>query len=190
MSSIIVDCVFQLHDMAYAEIFPLWAVSPKKYGGLSYSSADIGKVLTISGFGLLFFQLFLYPLLERHVGPILVSRMGAVATIALLSSYPFIAKLSGLTLTLLIDSASVLKNVIATQRQRGSAIGISMSVMSLFKALGPAGGGSLFSWAQNRQNASFLPGDHMVFFILNVVQVIALIITFKPCLVLPEDNVL
>ncbi|PON89739.1 hypothetical protein TorRG33x02_144190, partial [Trema orientale] len=45
----IVNCVFQLRDMAYAEIFPLWAASHKKYGGLDYSSADIGKVLTISG---------------------------------------------------------------------------------------------------------------------------------------------
>ncbi|PON52411.1 hypothetical protein PanWU01x14_209350 [Parasponia andersonii] len=48
ISCIIVNCVFQLRDMAYAEIFPLWAANHKKYGGLDYSSADIGKVLTIS----------------------------------------------------------------------------------------------------------------------------------------------
>ncbi|PON52415.1 hypothetical protein PanWU01x14_209390, partial [Parasponia andersonii] len=125
ISSIIVYCIFQLHDMAYAEIFPLWAVSPKKYGGLNYSSADVGEVLTIT---------------------------------ALLSTYAFIAKLSGFKLTLMIDSASVLKYVpsvsISTrlfllqnraviQGQRGAANGISMSAMSLFKAAGPAGGGSM-----------------------------------------------
>ncbi|KAK9265536.1 hypothetical protein L1049_001719 [Liquidambar formosana] len=49
MSSIIVYCVFQLHDMAYAEIFSLWAISPRKYGGLSYSTVDVGEVLAISG---------------------------------------------------------------------------------------------------------------------------------------------
>ncbi|KAL5805871.1 hypothetical protein ACOSQ4_028604 [Xanthoceras sorbifolium] len=49
MSSIIVYCVFQLHDMAYAEIFSLWAVSPRKNGGLSYSTADVGEVLAVSG---------------------------------------------------------------------------------------------------------------------------------------------
>ena len=79
MSSIIVYCVFQLHDMAYSEvyiyiftiiqlwfsfvltrfflvfihlglqIFSLWAVSPRKYGGLSYSTADVGEVLAVSG---------------------------------------------------------------------------------------------------------------------------------------------
>ncbi|PON89738.1 Major facilitator, partial [Trema orientale] len=157
MSAIIVDCVFQLHDMAYAEIFPLWAVSPKKYGGLSYSSADVGKVLAIAGFGLLFFQLGFYPLVERNFGPILGVRFGAVITIALLTSYPFIAKLSGLTLTLVIGSASMMKNVMAvsitaglfllqnravTQSQRGTATGISMSAMSLFKSFGPISGGS------------------------------------------------
>ncbi|XP_048225819.1 protein ZINC INDUCED FACILITATOR-LIKE 1 isoform X6 [Ricinus communis] len=49
MSSIIVYCIFQLHDMAYTEIFSLWAVSPRKNGGLSYSTADVGEVLAISG---------------------------------------------------------------------------------------------------------------------------------------------
>ncbi|XP_059442032.1 protein ZINC INDUCED FACILITATOR 1-like [Corylus avellana] len=113
MSSIIVYCVFQLHDMAYTEIFSLWAVSPRKYGGLNYTTTDVGEVLSITGFGLLFFQLFVYPVVERIFGPIMVSRIGAVLTIPLLSSYPFISMLSGLSLTLLVDCASILKNVLA-----------------------------------------------------------------------------
>ncbi|XP_062087139.1 uncharacterized protein LOC133793925 [Humulus lupulus] len=48
MSTIIAYCVFCLHDMAYSEIFSLWAVSPKKFGGLSYSTEQIGEVLAIS----------------------------------------------------------------------------------------------------------------------------------------------
>lgn len=110
------------------------------------------------GFGLLLFQLFIYPVAERNFGPVMVSRLGAVLTIPLLSSYPFIALLKGLTLMLLINCASILKNVLSvsittglfllqnrsvTQQQRGAANGISMSAMSLFKALGPAAGGSL-----------------------------------------------
>ncbi|KAM6567952.1 hypothetical protein CsatA_027080 [Cannabis sativa] len=186
MSSIMVYCVFQLQDMAYSEIFPLWAVSPKKYGGLSYSSEQVGEVLAISGFAMLVFQLFLYPSIERSFGPVHLARIGAVITIVVLSSYPFIAKLSGLTLTLLVDVAAMLKNVISSQSQRGAANGISMAAMSLFKAIGPAGGGVIFSWAQNHQNGSFLPGDHLVFFILNVVEFIAFAMTFKPFLVLTD----
>ncbi|XP_057999998.1 protein ZINC INDUCED FACILITATOR-LIKE 1 isoform X4 [Hevea brasiliensis] len=144
MSSIIVYCVFQLHDMAYAEVL----------------------------------------------------------TVPLLASYPFIALLKGLGLTLLIDCASVLKNVLCVsittglfllqnravaQKQRGAANGISMSAMSFFKAVGPASGGSIFSWAQKRQDAFFLPGDQIVFFILNIVEVIGLLMTFKPFLAIPEN---
>lgn len=76
MSSIIVYCVFSLHDIAYTEvkcpvltgaswqfslnflliivtllpqIFSLWAVSDRLYGGLSFTSNDVGEVLAISG---------------------------------------------------------------------------------------------------------------------------------------------
>lgn len=203
MSSIIVYCVFQLHDMAYAEIFSLWAISPSEYGGLSYSTADVGEVLAMSGLGLLLFQLFLYPPLERILGPVMVSRIGAVLTVPLLSSYPLIAMLSGVGLSLLINCASLLKNVLCvsittglfllqnravTQQQRGAANGISMSAMSFFKAVGPAGGGSLFSWALKRQNDSFLPGSRMVFFILNIIEVLGLFMTFKPFLTVPDEN--
>ncbi|XP_011041314.1 PREDICTED: protein ZINC INDUCED FACILITATOR 1-like isoform X2 [Populus euphratica] len=204
ISSIIAYCVFQLHDMAYAEIFSLWAVSPRKNGGLSFSTAEVGEVLAFSGFGLLLFQLFIYPVAERNFGPVMVSRLGAVLTIPLLSSYPFIAFLKGLMLMLLINCASILKNVLSvsittglfllqnrsvTQQQRGAANGISMSAMSLFKAIGPAAGGSLFSWAQKRQSAFFLPGDQMVFFLLNMIEVIGLFLTFKPFLALPDDSI-
>ncbi|GMH20247.1 hypothetical protein Nepgr_022088 [Nepenthes gracilis] len=197
MSAIIVYSVFQLHDMAYTEIFSLWAVSSRTYGGLGYSSADVGQVLAISGFGLLLCQLLLYPAVERILGPIMVSRIGAVLTVALLSTYPFIAKFSGFSLTILVDCASALKNILSvsittgllllqnasvSQQQRGAANGISMSAMSVCKAIGPAAGGSLLSWAQKREGAWFLPGAEMVFFILNVIEVVGFLLTFKPFL--------
>ncbi|KAG4145550.1 hypothetical protein ERO13_D05G101800v2 [Gossypium hirsutum] len=152
MSTIIVYCVFSLQEMGYSEIFSLWAVSDKKYGGLSFSSQDVGEVLAISGFGLLLFQLLLYPPVERRLGPLMVTRLSA------------------------------------PQSQRGAANAISITAMSVFKAFGPAGGGALFSWAQERQVASFLPGDQMVFFALNVVQFIGLLLTFKPFLAEPYQR--
>ncbi|KAK9218224.1 hypothetical protein WN943_006861 [Citrus x changshan-huyou] len=73
------------------------------------------------------------------------------------------------------------------QDQRGAANGIAMTGMSLFKAAGPAGGGALFSWAQKRLDASFLPGSQMVFFVLNVVEAIGVLMTFKPFLAQRHD---
>ncbi|KAL5994801.1 hypothetical protein ACLOJK_024858 [Asimina triloba] len=133
MSCIIAYCIFSLHDMAYTEIFSLWAVSDRSYGGLSFSSKDVGEVLAITGFCLLIFQLLLFPYFERMLGPILMARISG------------------------------------PQHQRGAANGISMTAMSVFKALGPAGG-----------------GDQMVFFVLNVVELIGVILTFKPFLATPE----
>ncbi|KAI3917023.1 hypothetical protein MKX01_003472, partial [Papaver californicum] len=203
MSSIIVYCVFSLHDMAYTEIFSLWAVSPRQYGGLSFTTENVGEILSISGFGLLLFQLTIYPTVERILGHLTVSRISAVLAILLLSCYPSIAQLSGLSLTVVLNCASILKNVFSlsiitglfilqnnavSQHQRGAANGISMTGMSLFKAIGPAGGGALFSWGQSRINASFLPGSEMVFFVLNMVSVVGLLITFKPFLALPQQR--
>ncbi|KAF7848450.1 hypothetical protein BT93_L1939 [Corymbia citriodora subsp. variegata] len=44
-----------------------------------------------------------------------------------------------------------------------------------------------FSWAQKRQDAAFLPGNHMIFFILNVVEAIGVLMTFKPFLVVRRN---
>ncbi|XXG52736.1 hypothetical protein AAC387_Pa03g0974 [Persea americana] len=168
MSSITVYCIFALHDTAYAEIFSLWAVSPRKDGGLSFSSEDVGVVLAISGLGLILFQLFVYSVVEKSFGPIMVSRIAAV---------------------IIITGMFILQNNAVPQNQRGAANGISTTAMSIFRAIGPAGGGALFSWSQKRQNAAFLPGDQMVFFILNVVELIGALLTFKPFLVLPDRQV-
>ncbi|KAK6119176.1 hypothetical protein DH2020_047080 [Rehmannia glutinosa] len=188
MSSIIVYCIFSLHDMAYTEIFSLWAESPRRLGGLSYTTEDVGTVLAISGVGLLVFQSSLYPIVEKIMGPILLSRILGIISIPLLTSYHYIAMLSGITLSIVLNCASLLKNVLSDQHQRGAANGIAMTLMSLFKAAGPAGGGTLFSWGQKRQNASFLPGDEMVFFILNVIEAIGVLLTFKPFLVERRNN--
>ncbi|KAF5207524.1 Zinc induced facilitator-like, partial [Thalictrum thalictroides] len=182
MSSIIVYCIFSLNDMAYTEIFSLWAVSPRKLGGLSFSTDDVGVVLAISGAGLFTFQTLLYSRAVRLVGPLVISRITAVLTIPVQQSFPFIAMLSGISLSIVLNIASILKNVFSVcivtglivlqnnavdQHQRAAANGIAMTGMSIFKAFGPAMGGTLFSWAEKRQGASFLPGSQMIFFILN-----------------------
>ncbi|KAI7725904.1 hypothetical protein M8C21_007920 [Ambrosia artemisiifolia] len=155
MSSIIVYCVFSLHDMAYTEIFSLWAESPKSLGGLSYTTENVGTVLSITGVGLLLFQTALYPIAERIFGPIMVARISGVLSIPLLTAYPYIALLSGFMLSFTLNLASVVKNIsiitgtfilqnkAVDQHQRGAANGISMTLQSICKAIGPSCGGAL-----------------------------------------------
>ncbi|CAI0453094.1 unnamed protein product [Linum tenue] len=231
------------------QIFALWAVSDKSYGGLSFSSQDVGEVLTISGAFYHRMVGFKHPL-HIHVNEIFeltssnnlacalrtwsfdvpasfIPADGKEArpsyghapvssnvplthiffftfmavSIPLLACFPFIAMLSGLVLHLVVNLASILRNTLSVslvtglfilqndavaQSERAAANGISLTAMSVFKAFGPAGGGALFSWAQKRQVAAFLPGDQMVFFVLNLVQGIGLILTFKPFLAQPN----
>ncbi|KAF0917457.1 hypothetical protein E2562_020573 [Oryza meyeriana var. granulata] len=201
MSAITLYCVFSLYDTAYLEIFSLWAVSSRKYRGLSFTSQDVGTILAISGFGVLVYQLAIYPFLAKYIGPIKPFRYAAVLSILLLSTYPFMANLYGLELKILINIASVLKNMFAatitiacnilqntavTQEQRGVANGISVTLMSIFKAVAPAAAGILFSWAQKHLTGLFLPGDQILFLMLNMVSVIGLVLTFKPFFTLPD----
>lgn len=203
MASIIVYCVYSLHDIAYLEIFALWAESPRTEKGLGFTTDDVGIVLAITGGGLLLFQLIIFPPLANYAGAILLIRIAAILTILLLTSYPFIAMLSGVLLWVIVTCASVLKNALAatiytgtflllnnsvSQDQRGAANGLAMTGMSLFKTFGPLGGGSVFAWAQTRENASFLPGNEMVFFMLNVILVIVVAMTFEPFLPRSTDR--
>ncbi|PWA52264.1 zinc induced facilitator 1 [Artemisia annua] len=164
---------FALHDTAYSEIFSLWAVSPRSLGGLSYSTGDVGTVLSITGIGLLLFQTSFYPIMEKIFGPIVVARICGVLSIPILASYPYIALLSGFMLAFTLNVASIVKNVLSIsiitgtfmlqnsavdQHQRGAANGISMTLQSVCKAIGPACGGALLSWSQKRLNAAILPG--------------------------------
>uniref|UniRef100_A0A0E0MC63 Major facilitator superfamily (MFS) profile domain-containing protein n=1 Tax=Oryza punctata TaxID=4537 RepID=A0A0E0MC63_ORYPU len=203
MSSIILYCVFSFHDMAYTEIFSLWAESDRKYGGLSLSSEDVGQVLAITGASLLVYQLFIYPRINKVIGHIKASRIAAILCIPILFAYPYMTYLSGPGLTIILNIASVIKNNLGVtiitgcfilqnnavpQDQRGAANGLAMTGMSFFKAVAPAGAGIVFSWAQKRQHASFLPGDQMVFFLLNVFELLGLILTFKPFLAVPDQH--
>ncbi|CAL4976804.1 unnamed protein product [Urochloa decumbens] len=201
MSAVILYCIFSLHDTAYLEIFSLWAVSSRKFRGLSLTSQDVGTVLAVSGFGVLVYQLAIYPFLAKYLGPIKPFRPAAVLSILLLATYPFMANLNGLELKILINIGSLLKNMFAatitiacnilqntavTQEQRGVANGISVTLMSMFKAVAPAAAGILFSWAQKHISGLFLPGDQILFLILNMVSIIGLVLTFKPFFSLPN----
>lgn len=112
------------------------------------------------GVGMLFFQLTLYTWIERILGPITVSRIGAVRlcktriscicnpslgflltfrllqviSIPLLSSYPFLAELSGLILLLLLNFASMLKNILSVSSHFYSSRHCSsiLSILRLF----------------------------------------------------------
>ncbi|MCO5608605.1 hypothetical protein L7F22_062818 [Adiantum nelumboides] len=115
VSAIALYFLWGLHDMAYSEIFSLWAVSPNKYGGLGFTTSDVGTVLAVSGAVLLVFQLLAYAPLANRFGAIRIIRFAAVTTLPLIALYPLIAKTSGVTLWSTIIPANVIKNILSCE---------------------------------------------------------------------------
>ncbi|CAN1124895.1 hypothetical protein LINPERPRIM_LOCUS31354 [Linum perenne] len=54
----------------------------------------------------------MYPYMERLLGPIKVSRLAGGLSIPLLASYPFLASFNGLAMSVLLNCASILKNLL------------------------------------------------------------------------------
>ncbi|XP_058756077.1 protein ZINC INDUCED FACILITATOR 1-like isoform X2 [Vicia villosa] len=178
-------------------IFSLWTVSPRRLDGLNFETNDVGNILVASGIVIIIFQLGIYQSVQKICGPIVLARIAGVLSIPVLQSFPFMTMLSGFTLYISTCSAAILTNlfieIICTglfilqnkavdQHQRGVANGICITTMSACKVIGPTAGGAILTWSQKRMHASFLPGPHVVFFGLNVVEGIALLLTFKPFL--------
>ncbi|BBG96730.1 zinc induced facilitator-like 1 [Prunus dulcis] len=180
MSAIIVYCVYSLHDMAYTEIFSLWAVSPRKLGGLSFSTENVGEVLAISDY-----------------------HNTSAVKLPVYSNVIGVLPLPDITI---VTGMFILQNKAVDQRQRGAANGISMTAMSLFKAIGPAVVVHCkFSLFQQEAEIEMKrkrkklkekgrwfsdddrPSSQMIFFILNVVEAIAVLLTFKPFLTLRHE---
>ncbi|CAL4941793.1 unnamed protein product [Urochloa decumbens] len=200
ISATISFSIFALHDTAYGEIISLWAVSGRRYGGLSFSSEDIGNVLAVAGASLLVCQLFFYQWVDKTLGTVYSSRFAAALSTVIVATTPFMTYLSGFKLSLAIYPALMIKNILSTtvgtglsllqnnavpQKQRGAANGISTTAMSFFKAVAPIGAGALFSWAQKHADNIFVSGDQVVFLILNLILFLGVLSTFEPFLVIP-----
>ncbi|KAI5058657.1 hypothetical protein GOP47_0026827 [Adiantum capillus-veneris] len=186
--SMYVYCVWGLHSMSFSEIFSLWAVSPTSYGGLGFTTNEVGNVLSLSGAALFVFQLFVIAPLTKLFGAVRMVQISAVLTIFLTAVYPLMARLNGVALWAVLILSHIIKNLLSASvvvgssilinnsviaAHRGIANGVSTSIMSLFKAIGPATAGLIFSLGQARNDAAFLPGMWMVFALLTLFALVA-----------------
>ncbi|XBH83202.1 hypothetical protein VPH35_071685 [Triticum aestivum] len=112
MSTMLSYCLFGLHETAYSEILSIWAVSDRKYGGLSFSSGDIGQVLSVSGASLLVYQLIIYHWVNKFLGPLNSSRIASSLSILVLATFPFMTYLSGTKLSFALYAAAMTKSVL------------------------------------------------------------------------------
>ncbi|OAE24866.1 hypothetical protein AXG93_2931s1080 [Marchantia polymorpha subsp. ruderalis] len=146
MASIAVYCVWCFMEISFSEVFSLWCVSPREVDGLGLPTSDVGMVLAVSGASVFVFNMTVFPIIAKYLGPILVTRVPAPTD------------------------------------QRGAANGLSLSCVSLFRTIGPAGAGAIFAWGQSRHDAKFLPGSQLVFAVMEIFVILAIFTTFPPIL--------
>ncbi|TVU30726.1 hypothetical protein EJB05_22361, partial [Eragrostis curvula] len=139
-------------------VIPLWAVSDRKHGGLSFSSDDVGQVLAVAGASLLVYQLCFYQWVDKVIGTVNSTRIAAALSMVIVVTNPFMTYLTGVKLSVALYPALMTKSILSTtigtglsllqnnavpQEQRGAANGISTTAMSFLKAISPIGAGAL-----------------------------------------------
>lgn len=78
LSSIFLYASWCLVTILYEEVFALYLAEPLHKGGLSFSSLEIGTILSLSGLIQVISQLFLFPVFERKWGLLGTFRIAAL----------------------------------------------------------------------------------------------------------------
>ncbi|KAM3589630.1 hypothetical protein VKS41_000488 [Umbelopsis sp. WA50703] len=157
-----------------SELFVLWTTSELTSGGLGFDSKQLGTILAIGGMGMMFMQIVVYPRIQRRYGTLPVFRTVLALATVVLFSQGFIRELAQRQLhhalwavlivtvlfkasfiTVLFTSSMILVATHgANSDKRGFINGLAEALAAGVRAIGPALGGTAYSWALS---ASYLP---------------------------------
>ncbi|CAM6035092.1 unnamed protein product [Sphagnum compactum] len=150
------------------ELFPMFGAASRSVGGLGFSSSALGLILGEGGVVLCLYTILLYPEVCRRLGPLRCFRLGILSTIPLWVFFPIssliatvpVLQWSLLLLCMAARSVSacttftgvlILVSNSASPEHMGAVTGLSHSFCSFFRAVGPACGGVIWSFASGRQ---------------------------------------
>ncbi|KAJ7523063.1 hypothetical protein O6H91_18G036000 [Diphasiastrum complanatum] len=146
------------------ELFPIFGAASTNVGGLGFSSFTLGLILGEGGVVLFLYTLLLYPIVARNICTLNYFRYGLVLSVPLWILFPLSTILSGVPQLqyILLLAAMATRSVIvcntftgimiivsnsATPSSVGAVTGLSHSCCSFFRAIGPALGGMIWSYA-------------------------------------------
>jgi MFS family permease len=151
--------------------------SPAHYSCVSRSCHENPKVIVLMLLWAFYQQILAIPLVLLF--PLLSYLHGSYVQWL---SINVLALLRNSLSAMVVTGSFLLVNNAVPAHQRGAANGISLSCVSVFRAIGPAAGGAIFAWAQSRHDAVFLPGSQVVFVILDVICILAVFTMVPPFL--------
>lgn len=175
----------------FLQIFPLWLLASERVGGLGFMSNQIGIINSVSGIYVIFFQLFLNPIISKALGLLGVFRVGifvmAICSVLIPQTSAWFSAQSWviwipLVLVVLVRASATqlaftasmrLVNNSARPDSKGLINGFAQSFASLLRSVGPFIGTSVFAWSLT--NGLTWPLDHrFVFYIVAGMTVVVM----------------
>lgn len=157
------------------QLYPIFAATPTKDGGLGFDTRSIGFSLVVDGIAVFYLQLVLYPKWERKYGALACYRWGQKLIIPFMLLLPFLSSLANraeantggrfetcllwlsLILLLLVKITGqvlaftsinmITANIAPSKNDLGSMNGMQQLAMSSTRIIGPLLSGTLWSWS-------------------------------------------
>ncbi|GFS02136.1 protein zinc INDUCED FACILITATOR-LIKE 1 [Elysia marginata] len=192
-ASIMLYVIYSFVIIGVEDIFPVFASTQIDYGGLGFSTDEIGLAIGATFLPLLFLQIKLYPFLVSKLGIIKVFQFCAIGCMVTSQIIPCVRLLNNSPVWLWIclmvvqvpfkiftnccfAGSALLINNSVTQDLAGQANGLAMMATAIGRTIAPTVAGSLFSWSVTYGPAIGIPFDtSFPFFILGLIFVISVI---------------
>ena len=153
--------------MSADELFPMFGAASKSVGGLGFSSSALGLILGEGGVVLCLYTLIFYPKVSGRLGPLKCFRVGILSTIPLWICFPLSSLLEyapflqwclllacmaarSVSACTCFTGVLILVSNSAPPENMGAVTGLSHSCCSFFRAIGPAIGGLVWSYASGK----------------------------------------
>ncbi|ORY04303.1 MFS general substrate transporter [Basidiobolus meristosporus CBS 931.73] len=194
-------CFLAFQTTLFDELFPVWASTPVRLGGLSFTVSNIGLALSSGGITLIIGQLVVYPLFQRYLGTLAYYRWSLVAYVVTFFSFQLgsvVAKkvefegwndgwvwafvVFNLTSKALCGAGAftnifILLNNNVPSEKLGTVNGVAQCVAAFTRATSPALGGFLWSWSL-KSGLSYPLNHQFSWILLTLFSFISLIQSF------------
>ncbi|OZJ03734.1 hypothetical protein BZG36_04148 [Bifiguratus adelaidae] len=188
------------HCMIFDELFSLYAVAEPIVGGLGWGAPDLAVSLSLMGLIQLVAQFGLYPRLTKHVSTMRLYRWSLIWYIPVYVACPLISKVAtvkdvGIDLavwwltvlnltvrfcltTISYTAVMLMVNNSAPPEMLGTVNGIGQTSVSFVRAIGPALGGSIWSWSLT--NSLPFPFDnYFIFLVMSVLTTVGYLLSLR-----------
>lgn len=191
-------------SMMLMEVWALWCVTAKKFGGLGWESSTVGSTIALCSLSTFACQFVIYPRITRF-GVLPIFKIASLLLVPFVCATPFastiidsvgnnvvwvVVVLNKIIVDVLsafaFNSIFVVINNSVPTALLGTTNGIGMTVASVGKGIGPGFGGAIFAWSLSDQVQVYPLTYHASFVLAGALFVTQFTIATKLPLALEE----